>query len=222
MKKNLILAAVLASVTMAAENEWALDLVSTLPSEPTTVNGLTYSAWTAVFKASSTAEETTTLDFKNTSASNWKEFSKGELLSNQILSDNSRTIIFTFSITNDSSELVTLNSFNVTAFAASNDGNSIATNRSETLILTFGDNSAQEISTTLVSGQKVQVAFEFTQPVELAAGQQVDVNLQVHKTSGNQFYPGFSSVSVKGTPEPATATLSLLALAGLASRRRRK
>lgn len=221
MKKNLILAAVLASVTMAAENEWALDLVSTLPSEPTTVNGLTYSAWTAVFKASPTAETTTTLDFKDTSASNWKEFSKGELLSNQILGDNNKTIIFTFSITNDSSELVTLNSFNVTAFAANDSGDKIGSNRGETLILTFGGNSAKEISTTLVAGQKVQVEFEFTQPVELAAGQQVDVNLQVRR-NGNQFYPGFSSVSVKGTPEPATATLSLLALAGLASRRRRK
>lgn len=220
MKKTLIFAAILAGVTSAAENEWKLDLVSTLPSSPSTVDGLTYSAWTAVYKDTA-ASAAKTLNFKDTSKTNWDEFSQNELLPDYVLGDNNKTIIFTFFITNDSAELVTLNSFNVVAFAANNNGHEQGGARYEALTLTFGDNALQTISTTLEIREKKEIAFDFSQPVELAPGQQVAVNLQLHKTSGNQFYPGFSSVSVKGVPEPATATLSLLALSGLVARRRR-
>ena len=50
-----------------------------------------------------------------------------------------------------------------------------------------------------------------------------DVKLMVDTTgNGNEGVTGISNASITYIPEPATATLSLLALAGLAARRRRK
>ena len=58
--------------------------------------------------------------------------------------------------------------------------------------------------------------------ITLTAGASRDLALVVSKVSGNGSFVGLTGASFAVIPEPATATLSLLALAGLAARRRRK
>jgi len=69
------------------------------------------------------------------------------------------------------------------------------------------------------------VTLEFTEGIELTANEKVAVSFDVAKgTSNDGCFLGLKSITASGQliPEPATATLSLLALAGLAARRRRK
>ena len=58
--------------------------------------------------------------------------------------------------------------------------------------------------------------------ITLGAGEKVTFSLTVSKEDGNGSFVGLKSATFKVVPEPTTATLSLLALAGLAARRRRK
>jgi len=58
--------------------------------------------------------------------------------------------------------------------------------------------------------------------ITLGAGEKVTFSLTVSKNDGNGSFVGLKSATFKVVPEPTTATLSLLALAGLAARRRRK
>ena len=58
--------------------------------------------------------------------------------------------------------------------------------------------------------------------ITLGAGEKVTFSLTVSKNSGKGSFVGLKSATFKVVPEPTTATLSLLALAGLAARRRRK
>ncbi len=58
--------------------------------------------------------------------------------------------------------------------------------------------------------------------VSLGAGEQCNFAVTFSKDKGNGSFIGLSGATFNIIPEPATATLSLLALAGLAARRRRK
>lgn len=76
-----------------------------------------------------------------------------------------------------------------------------------------------------VASQNYGVILDITNNLTLAGGQTVKFALTAadgDTNTGNGTFVGLSSVGFKTIPEPTTATLSLLALAGLAARRRRK
>ncbi|MBQ7024632.1 MAG: PEP-CTERM sorting domain-containing protein [Akkermansia sp.] len=58
--------------------------------------------------------------------------------------------------------------------------------------------------------------------ITLGAGEEVTFFLTVSRNDGNGSFVGLKSATFKVVPEPTTTTLSLLAMAGLAARRRRK
>ncbi len=101
------------------------------------------------------------------------------------------------------------------------------------VIITFSSD-AQTESWTCNMGMGYQLSklvITFDSPVTLAAagetGNALDFSITAAHYDGSDkgSYPGLYAIEVAGSqavPEPATATLSLLALAGLAARRRRK
>ncbi|MBQ4594010.1 MAG: PEP-CTERM sorting domain-containing protein [Akkermansia sp.] len=95
-----------------------------------------------------------------------------------------------------------------------------------------GTLGGENYSATSQSGYKLgcngntnDAILTFTTPITLKANESINLALTMKNLQTNDWntYSGITSGVVKYTiPEPATATLSLLALAGLAVRRRRK
>lgn len=78
-----------------------------------------------------------------------------------------------------------------------------------------------EIAFDTTLGQFVLTSTVGENTVKLELGNSVSFNTIVFATDGNN-QQTFSNLSLQFLPEPATATLSLLALAGLAARRKRR
>ena len=135
---------------------------------------------------------------------------------------------FSFSITNKTEEALTIFAITFDTFAYNNGGD--AQN---------SDFLKRDIKFTLTGAAKAEVVHSFTnidaatdvynwdtnptlyfEPIEIAAGATVNFKLAVEKSDSVGCFIGISGATV--IPEPTTATLSLLALAGLAVRRRRK
>lgn len=151
-----------------------------------------------------------------------------------------------FTLENNSNSAITLNSVVFDAFIFNGSGNQHgADQETRQAQFTLTDASSNVLGTTDVTFCKPNSAPEgsesnaiwntdmdagitLSSAVELAAGESIQFNLTVGR--GNLTNPG-AFVGLKGVtfngstplvPEPTTATLSLLALAGLATRRRRK
>ncbi len=141
-----------------------------------------------------------------------------------------------FTLTNTSTEAITLTSltFDTLIFAGSGVYQGLNTDRDFVFTLTCGDVTLNTGNLT-IGGNTTNtptngvVTFTLDTAVELAANESIALGLDVAKgTSNPGCFLGLKSISASGTtigetiPEPTTATLSLLALAGLAARRRRK
>ena len=105
----------------------------------------------------------------------------------------------------------------------------VVLNENETYMLYFKKN-AEDLTTLVTVGETLDTSIFVTNNsqswvndlfiVYTAANATGDGMMKYGASDDNQYVPAMSIVT-KAIPEPATATLSLLALAGLAARRRR-
>ena len=140
-----------------------------------------------------------------------------------------------FTLTNASSQVITLTSltFDTLIFAGSGVYQGNNTNRDFVFTLTCGDVTLNTGNLTIKGNGTANptngvVTFTLDTAVELAANESIALGFDVAKGDSNAgCFLGLKSISATGTtisesvPEPTTATLSLLALAALAARRRR-
>lgn len=143
------------------------------------------------------------------------------------------TWTLSFTLTNKTQEEMVLDSMIFDIFLFNNAGNkqdADSVNRPVTFTLVqVVDTVSTEIGSVTtpdyVSSQNYEVKLDIKNNLALAGGQTVKFALtaadgDTNKENGT--FVGLSSVGFKTIPEPTTATLSLLALAGLSARRRRK
>ena len=142
---------------------------------------------------------------------------------------SSNSWALTFTLTNTSAVGLTVNSLGLSGLTArALDGTYQGSSRTISFTLTSGD-------VTLATNQRVALAdststgnhsttLDFSSnALTLGANESVQLTLTASNSNANTLV-GLSGMSVgyASVPEPATATLSLLALAGLCARRRRK
>ncbi len=150
----------------------------------------------------------------------------------QLRSGQSDSWTMNFTIKNNGKENVTLSitEFVFNCYGINGDGSDKNATIPVTLTLA-GTNAGVNYSASVSSdnyslsygGNTSAATLTFTTPITLKANESMDLALTMSGAKSYNTYSGITSGVVKYTiPEPATATLSLLALAGLAARRRRK
>ena len=138
--------------------------------------------------------------------------------------------MITFNVTNNTSELITLTNMGFDAYVINNDGSNKSDVVRTTDTLIIGETSWSQENLITSGGNTTDVSFVLgpndTTSVDLLAGETVQVSFKLGSaaqgTKCYNTYAGLKGMSVTYIPEPATATLSLLALCGLTARRRRK
>ncbi len=136
-------------------------------------------------------------------------------------------------ITNKTNSAITLTGLTLDMYSTTSNGSTHTGGIGEvTTTLTYGDADTEFGSGTVTLGaNSASGTATITGAYELAAKADETFTLKVQRTQ-NSGLTGFASISAAtlsyktvaapAVPEPTTATLSLLALAGLAARRRRK
>jgi len=144
--------------------------------------------------------------------------------------NNSWTL--TFKIANNTNNAITLGGFSTVANAVTSEGGMhgnginklwtlVKLQQSGTAYTTLGESYA-ELGASSASGTS---SVTFSQDVVIDAKASQTFTMTFDRRLGEGGSTGFAnitSIGVNVVPEPTTATLSLLALAGLAARRRRK
>lgn len=138
-----------------------------------------------------------------------------------------------FTLTNTSEKAITINSLTFDTLLFSGGGVYQGSNNKPkfNFTLTYGDKSVTETDWLITGTGNANpdngvVTFNFAEGIELAK-KDAAINIRFAVDEGNYdlgCFIGLKEISASGVliPEPTTATLSLLALAGLAARRRRK
>ena len=151
---------------------------------------------------------------------------KIQFVQNQPLSDCYWTLEFT--LENKSASAITIENLALTMNAVTSTG-ATHSNGIGAVSPTFTLGTSTYEGTVTLGAQSASGTVTMTSetPYVIAAGDSQKLTMTVIRTANG--YTGFATVtagsisySVAPIPEPATATLSLLALAGLAARRRRK
>lgn len=232
MKKTLITLLALGSVAMADDAfSWTLDVTSTLPTSTILTSAqcetaqLTMSDWTATYSANGATP--VTLEFVDTSAAGAPAYSANQLVCKNptyVLEAGRKTdvVSFSFSLKNEGVGKITIDDFATTVYACSGGGGNQGSARGGEMTLLV-DGVSQTLSPkgfSVASGSTASVGFSDL-GIELASGESVALTMNFTNNGGSRWFLGLGDVRMQGVPEPATATLSLLALAGLASRRRR-
>lgn len=147
---------------------------------------------------------------------------------------NGATWALTFTVTNASDSDIIINSILLDAFAFNAGGDNQSSSSLENKINFALTLSEGEYVPTLIASVTGHVftqsswdanpTLKFDAPVVLTASDAKSFTLTVSKNASSGTFVGLSGATFSGQviPEPTTATLSLLALAGLAARRRRK
>ncbi|MBR5329923.1 MAG: PEP-CTERM sorting domain-containing protein [Akkermansia sp.] len=218
MKKTIITLLALASVVMAAEDS---------------MGTFTWSADEGAVPVFNTEGSITLTDISCTVGYKSTNFNTGTFTPGVNMKDGSWTA--TFTLTNTSSEAFVLESITFDAFifnsAGSKHGADTVTREVKyTLSGALGGDTI--VDYTMLSGAndaQRDVAIErdavitFNTPVVLESNVGYEFTLKVENGGTNSgSFVGLNGVTFGAIPEPTTATLSLLALAGLAARRRRK
>lgn len=141
---------------------------------------------------------------------------------------NSWTLEFT--LYNKVDADLTINSITLSAFSFNSGGNVQANNRNFLFTITAGETEIATDKNLYIAGDSsngASLTLDLENAITIAAKGSLDLKIMVEKgaegNNGTGSYVGLNTVTFSGTvPEPTTATLSLLALAGLAARRRRK
>ncbi|MCC8148750.1 PEP-CTERM sorting domain-containing protein [Akkermansia sp.] len=130
------------------------------------------------------------------------------------------------SFTNNGSQACSIASVTITMVASSSTGQVQQDRKDFALTLTIGGQTVT--ATPMITGNSSngqEVTLNFSQPVKLETGKQLDVSVLVDKaTQTDGSFSGIKSMVFQGdlmVPEPATASLGLLGLAALMMRRRR-
>jgi len=140
------------------------------------------------------------------------------------------TYTLTFTLTNESENTLTIDAITLNVFGYNSSGNAHSEGTPEAYFdLTYElPNSSESITmqqnANVFSTGTVTYAMQEGKSIDLVAGDSITMALNVTRKSGGGGFVGLSGATITGqlVPEPTTATLSLLALAGLATRRRRK
>lgn len=135
-----------------------------------------------------------------------------------------------FSLRNTGSQELSLTGIDIDIFSFTSGGGTqhYGTNRSVKLTLSGGVSGTVDSYTILGSmdGSLATTALTMEKSVSIAAGETLSFDLKVERAEGetNGTFVGLQGVTfvVESVPEPATATLGLLALAGVVARRRRR
>ncbi len=236
MKKTFILAcAILSTSAMAATELGSFTLATT---------GVNSASATLV----GTSDLELTLDSITVSPDQGNDYKywADKAVPNINVGNNAGTWTMTFTLANTGSTALTIDSLALDVIGvtsggqAQNAGGGVAVTEGETWVGSTDGSTNKPIDFTLALGensymQTVNVVsttadpvYTLDSPIELAAnGGSVTFTVMADNNAaytGGAFV-GLKGITVNGTavvPEPATATLSLLALAGLAARRRRK
>lgn len=138
-------------------------------------------------------------------------------------SDNDPTLsdswTMNFSVKNNGDKLIELTSLTLNVYCINGGGSNKNADITTKAQLT-GCEAVNPVSPAW--GGLGAATFTFTTPIVLAAGKSTELAFTLNNAQAHNTYAGLASGSISYIPEPATATLSLLALAGLAVRRRRK
>lgn len=146
-----------------------------------------------------------------------------------VCASDAASYVLTCSLKNTSDERMDITAITFASFGYNSSGNAHGNNNNPTAsyvlsykagadseYVTLGSQSAEVFSTA-------EVAYDLAENfLTLEANSSVEFSLSVSKVNGNGSFVGLTGATFSIIPEPATATLSLLALAGLAVRRRRK
>ena len=151
-----------------------------------------------------------------------------------VCAETSSPYTLNFTITNVSEELLDIRAITFNAFlynkSGSSHGTTLGTATSASFTLMSGETSLGTVNAGFPASSS-RPANDFSMNADislgdnyitLTAGASRDLALVVSKVSGKGSFVGLTGASFAVIPEPATATLSLLALCGLAARRRRK
>lgn len=141
---------------------------------------------------------------------------------------NGASYTLNFTLTNNSTESVGITAITLNAFTYNAGGNLQGYVRTVKFEITGGIIGSADVTFTGDQPQSINLTLnEYNEAAFLAAGDSLDFCLAVSKgTSTDTEAVKGTFVGLKGAtftliPEPASATLSLLALCGLAARRRR-
>ena len=228
MKKTLIALMALAGVAMATETEGTpLTLTTTFNTDKSITPSLMEFTVTDVVLTN-----TATGDVVNNHGSG--TYMNGYLRpSLNVDADPGASWTMTFTIANEGNADFTIDSITLNAFAFNGGGNSQPNQRNFLFTVTADETTlATQSNLTIAAGNTETTPLTLTldTPIVIAAKDDLVFSIVVERgaegTNGRGSFVGLSSVAFSGStpviPEPTTATLSLLALAGLAARRRRK
>lgn len=149
-----------------------------------------------------------------------------------VAASSSNNYVLTFKLTNDTSEKIEISQITFDSFLYNAGGNAHSSGAAVDIVytltttgktpVTLASNTISYSANAAAANDNAAVLSLGTNSIELAAGAYTELSLKVSKgTNGNGSFVGLSGATFKVVPEPATATLSLLALCGLAARRRR-
>ncbi len=240
MKKTIIALCFLAGVAIGTEDSL---LVSTLTAS---VANITTSANVSDLDISGWSLSNTTTGVTLTSMSGGAAFADALRPNINVGNDNSWTLSFT--ISNESEADYTLSSITLNAFTFNSAGNGQfnktfrkflfavyeETNTANRNLL-YQDETPRNLSgpaendkADTINSDPHVLTFDFSEELTLAAKSSTTLSLVVSDgtpgVADTGCFLGATQMSIAGqvVPEPTTAALSLLALAGLAARRRRK
>lgn len=234
MKKTII--ALIALSGMAVGEEFTATFTSSEPSK-----SQTYKNYTADFGEANLTLSITNWGLKNTGKNQANgTYTAGSATTSirpNVNVGNGGSYTLNFTLTNTGETEIRLSSVSFDAFLY-NAGGTYQLNAARTIKLTLGgeltgstvytipavtDKDSNNIP--LDNTKTIEIA-EYETPITINANESIDFTLMVSKGSNENAgtFVGLKSATfeIESVPEPATATLSLLALAGLAMRRRRK
>lgn len=225
MKKTLITLLALAGVA-AADEVMPITLTATFNDEKTATFNLDDFKVTALTLVN-TANDTVL----NSMAATENDIMPDRLRPNiNVDSGNSWTLDFT--VSNSGANDLTVNSITLSAFAFRADGDVQGNNRNFLFTVSAGDTEIAKDTNLYIEGGSnngKSLTITLTDSLTIAAKDSMTFSIMVEQgaegNNGRGSFLGLNTVTFNGTmpvPEPTTATLSLLALAGLAARRRRK